>query len=162
MIKSFDNKTPSIGKDTFVAETATVCGDVTLGDNVSVWFGAAIRGDEGKIVIGNNSNIQDNATVHSKTRIGNGVTVGHNAIVHGCTVCDNVLIGMGAIVLDGAEIGECSIVGAGALVTGGKVFPPKSLIIGSPASVKRELSDEQIESIKENAEEYVKLTKKYL
>lgn len=158
----FDGISPQTGANVFIADNASVIGDVTIGENSSVWFGAAIRGDEGKITIGRDTNIQDNATVHSETKIGNGVTIGHNAIVHGCEICDNVLIGMGATVLDGAVIGEDSIVGAGALVTGKKVFPPKSLIIGSPATLKRELTDAEIESTKNNAEEYVKLAKKYM
>lgn len=161
MIYNLKEKSPKLSDNVFVADSAAVIGDVTLGKNVNVWFGAAIRGDEGKIEIGDNTNIQDNATVHSETKIGCGVTIGHNAIVHGCTVGDNVLIGMGAIVLDGAEIGEDSIIGAGALVTGGKKFPPRSLILGSPASVKRELSDEEVASIRNNANEYVKLIEKY-
>lgn len=162
MLYDFDGKVPIIAKNTFIAESADIIGDVTVGEGSSIWFGACLRGDEGKIEIGRNSNIQDNATVHSETNIGDGVTVGHNAIVHGCTVCDNVLIGMGATVLDGAVIGESSIVGAGALVTGKKVFPPKSLILGSPAKLVREMTDDEVESIKKNADEYVHLSKKYL
>ena len=161
MIYSFDGITPKIADSAFLAESADIIGDVTIGDGSSIWFGAAIRGDEGKIVIGENSNIQDNATIHSNTKIGNGVTVGHNAIVHGCEIADNCLIGMGATVLDGARIGEGSLVGAGALVTGGKEFPPKSLILGSPAKLVRELSDDEVAGNIKNAEEYVKLGKKY-
>ena len=161
MVYKIKEISPKLSDNTFIADSAAVIGDVTLGKNVSVWFGAAIRGDEGSIEIGDSTNIQDNATVHSKTKIGCGVTVGHNAIVHGCTVGDNVLVGMGAIVLDGAEIGEDSIIGAGALVTGGKKFPPKSLILGSPASVKRELSEDEVASICNNAKEYVELIEKY-
>ncbi len=158
----FDGISPKVGENTFIADNAAIVGDVTIGENSSVWFGAVIRGDEGKITIGNNTNIQDNATVHSETKIGNGVTIGHNAIVHGCEIGDNVLIGMGATILDSAVIGEDSIVGAGALVTGKKVFPPKSLIIGSPAILKRELSEEEVESIRHNAKEYVNIAKKYM
>ena len=161
MIYSFDGMAPKIAESAFVAESADIIGDVTIGENSTIWFGAVLRGDEGKIVIGENSNIQDNATVHSNTTIGNGVTVGHNAIVHGCEISDNCLIGMGATVLDGAKIGEGSLVGAGALVTGGKVFPPKSLILGSPAKLVRELTDEDVTATIKNAEEYVMLGKKY-
>ncbi len=161
MIYDLKGKSPRLSDNVFVADSAAVVGDVELGENVSVWFGAAIRGDEGSIEIGDNTNIQDNATVHSKTKIGRGVTIGHNAIVHGCTVGDNVLVGMGAIVLDGAEIGKDSIIGAGALVTGNKKFPPRSLILGSPASVKRELSDGEVDSIRHNAKEYIELIEKY-
>lgn len=161
MVHSFNGKKPEISEGIFIADSADVIGDVVIGKNSSVWFGSVIRGDEGKIIIGENSNIQDNATVHSETTIGNGVTVGHNAIVHGCTVEDNVLVGMGSTILDGAIIGRDSIVGAGALVTGGKVFPEKSLILGSPAKQVRELSEEEVESIKKNAVEYVKLSESY-
>jgi len=161
MLYSFDGKTPKIAENAFVAESADIIGDVTVGNGSSIWFGAALRGDEGKIEIGDASNVQDNATVHNGTKIGNGVTIGHNAIVHGCEIEDNVLIGMGAVVLDGAKIGEGSIVGAAALVTGGKVFPPRSLILGSPAKLVRELSDAEVAGNVENAKEYVKLSEKY-
>ena len=161
MIYSFDGKEPKIAESAFVAESADIIGDVTLADGASIWFGAALRGDEGTIVIGEGSNVQDNATIHNGTVIGRNVTVGHNAIVHGCTVEDDVLIGMGAVVLDGARIGEGSIVGACALVTGGKEFPPKSLILGSPAKVVRELTDEDVAGTIKNAEEYIRLSKKY-
>ena len=161
MIQVFDGKIPQISDEAFVAENASIIGDVKIGRGSSIWFGAALRGDEGSIEIGERSNVQDNATVHSETKIGNGVTVGHNAIVHGCKIEDNVLVGMGAIILDGAHIGEASIVGAGALVTGNKTFPPRSLILGSPAKLVRELSDEEVLSNIKNAEEYVSLAGKY-
>ncbi len=161
MIQNFDGKTPKVSETAFVAENASIIGDVEVGADSSVWFGAVCRGDEGEITIGERSNIQDNATVHSKTRIGNGVTVGHNAIVHGCEISDNVLVGMGAVILDGAFIGEGSIVGAGALVTGNKTFPPRSLILGSPAKLVRELSEEEALSVVKNADEYVKLAEEY-
>ena len=161
MTYEFGEKAPQLSDDIFIADTAAVLGDVAVDRGSSIWFGAAVRGDEGHIKIGENSNIQDNATIHSGTDIGCGVTIGHNAIVHGCTIGNNSLIGMGAIVLDGAEIGENCIVGAGALVTMGKVFPNNSLIIGSPASVKRSLTDEEVASIKQNAKEYVSLSRKY-
>lgn len=158
----FNGISPKIGENVFIAESSAIIGDVTIEKDSSIWFGAVLRGDEGKITVGERSNIQDNATVHSKTKIGNGVTIGHNAIVHGCEIGNNVLIGMGATILDGAVIGDDSIVGAGALVTGKKVFPPRSLIIGSPAVLKRELSEEEIESILHNAKEYVNLKNKYI
>ena len=158
----FDGKSPEVGQNVFIAENAAVIGDVTLGDGASVWFGATIRADDKHIEIGDASNVQDNATLHAGSKLGCGVTVGHNAIVHGCEICDDVLIGMGAIVLDGAKIGQHSIVGAGALVTKGKVFPPRSLIVGSPATVKRELTDEDIAAIRESSEEYTDLAKKYM
>lgn len=161
MIYKFGDIKPTISKDAFVADEASIIGDVTVNSGASIWFGAVLRGDQAHIEIGEMSNVQDNATVHANTTLGRGVTVGHNAIVHGCTIGDNTLIGMGAIVLDGAEIGKNCIVGAGALVTGGKKFPDGSLIIGAPASAKRELSPEEIASIKENADEYVELSRKY-
>ncbi len=161
MIYEFSGAKPQIDEDVFVADDAAIIGDVTVKSGASIWFGAVLRGDQAHIEIGEMSNVQDNATVHANATLGRGVTVGHNAIIHGCTIGDNTLIGMGAIVLDGAEIGKNCIVGAGALVTGGKKFPDGSLIVGAPATVKRELSREQITSIKENADEYVELSRKY-
>ena len=145
----------------WIANTAAVVGDVTLGENSSVWFGAVLRGDEGAITVGDGSNIQDNCTLHGSVRVGNRVTVGHNAILHGCTVEDGALIGMGACVLDGAVIGEQSLIGAGALVTGGTVIPPRSLVLGSPAKVKRELTEEEVASLAENAAHYIALSARY-
>ncbi|MBR0472890.1 MAG: gamma carbonic anhydrase family protein [Methanosphaera sp.] len=146
---------------TRIYDGARIVGDVTLGDHVSIWYNAVVRGDEAPISIGERSNVQDNCVVHvsegKPVKIGENVSVGHGAIVHGCTIDDNVIIGMGAIVLNGAHIGKNSLVGAGALVTENKEFPEGSLIIGSPAKAVRELSEEEIEGIMDNAEEYVKL-----
>lgn len=143
----------------WIAEGAVVVGDVTLGENVSVWFTAVLRGDTESLSIGANSNIQDGAVCHADPDfpliIGDGVTVGHRAIVHGAQVGDNSLIGMGAIVLNGAKIGANCIVGAGALVTQNKVFPDNSLILGSPAKVVRELTDDEIATNRRSASEYV-------
>ncbi|SVD78834.1 uncharacterized protein METZ01_LOCUS431688, partial [marine metagenome] len=121
MIKKIQNKQPQLGEDIYVSENAMVIGDVTLGDEVNIWFGAVLRGDMHYIKIGNRTNIQDNSVVHvttgvSPTNIGNGVTVGHSAIIHGCTIEDDCLIGMGAILMDDAVIGAGSLIGAGALV----------------------------------------------
>ena len=128
----------------FVASGAKVIGNVELGENVGIWFNAVVRADKSKIHIGNNSNIQDNCTVHVEkdlnVYIGDGVTVGHNAIVHGCTVGDNTLIGMGAIIMNRAIIGKNCIIGAGAIVTENAVIPDNSLVIGAPGKVKRELN----------------------
>ena len=139
---------------------ARVNGDVTLGPGCSVWFNAVIRGDEAPIAIGENTNIQDNATLHTSyghpMNVGSGVTVGHNAILHSCTVGDNCLIGMGAIVLDDAVIGRDCIVGAGALVTKRTVIPDGSMVLGSPARVKRALTPEEIDGIHRNALAYVR------
>jgi carbonic anhydrase/acetyltransferase-like protein (isoleucine patch superfamily) len=136
-----------LGKTIFIAKSADVVGKVKLGNFISVWFQAVIRGD---------------VAPGYPTVIGSGVSIGHNAIIHGCEIGDNVLIGMGAIILNGAKIGDNSIVGAGSLVTQGKVFPPNSLIMGSPAKVARELKPEEIQSIRDNAEEYLDTMKGYM
>ena len=137
---------------------AAVVGDVTLGENCSVWYNAVLRGDISAITVGDESNVQDCTVVHGSpgitVTIGSGCTVGHNCILHGCTVGDNTLIGMGAIVLNGAKIGDNCIVGAGALVTGGTVIPDGSLVVGSPAKVKRPITDAEIESNRASAAGY--------
>ncbi len=156
---TFLRKQPVLGHGVYLAKTAVVLGDVTLGDHASVWYGAVLRGDINRIVVGANSNIQDNAVVHLADDfpclIGEWVTVGHSAIVHACTVGDECLIGMGATILDGAEIGAQSIVGANALVTGGTKVPPGSLVLGSPAKVVRALKPEERAGLKWWAEKYV-------
>ncbi len=166
MIEPFLGQSPRLGRDVYVASTAAVIGDVTLGDGASVWFGASLRGDVHWIEVGAGSNVQDNATVHVSRgthpcRIGERVTVGHNAVVHGCTVEDDVLIGMGAVVLDGAVIGAGSIVGASALVTMNTVVPPRSLVLGAPARVVRPLTDEEVERNRANAAHYVRMAAMY-
>ncbi len=167
MIQSFIHRSPKIDASNFIAENAAVIGDVHLGRDASVWFSATVRGDVHRIRIGNRSNIQDNAVVHvthhtSPTTIGDNVTVGHSAVVHGCTIQDRVLVGMGAIILDHANIGSDSIIGAGALVTGGKEIPPRSMVIGSPARVVRELTDEEVATIMNYANNYVRYKNVYL
>lgn len=155
-----------LDKTIFIAKSADVVGKVKLGNFTSVWFQVVLRGDVDSITIGERTNIQDGTVVHVAagypTVIGAGVSIGHNAIIHGCEIGDNVLVGMGAIILNGAKIGDNSIVGAGSLVTQGKVFPPNSLIIGSPAKVARALKAEEIQSIRDNAEEYLETMKGYL
>ena len=146
----------------FIAPNATVVGDVTVEKDASIWYGAVLRGDQGAITIGEGSNIQDNCVVHEHTTVGKDCTVGHGAILHGCTIGDNCLIGMGATILDGAVIGEGSIIGAGALVGEGKVIPPRSLVVGVPGKVIREVSAEQFEGILKNAALYVEEGKLYL
>jgi len=150
---------PRIDPTAYVLPTATVIGDVTIGEFSSVWCGATLRGDINRIIVGPRSNIQDNAVVHLSddfpALIGEMVTIGHSAIVHACTVDDEVLVGMGAIVLDGAEIGARSIVGANALVTVGTIIPPGSLVLGSPGRVTRRLSLEEQAKIKGWAVKYV-------
>lgn len=143
----------------FVAPGAHVIGRVRLGRNANIWFGSVLRGDNEWMTIGENTNIQDNCTLHSDPgfplTIGAGCTIGHGAIVHGCTIGENSLIGMGATVLNGARIGKNSIVGANALVTEGKEFPDNSLIVGAPAKVARTLDDAAVAGLKAAAEHYV-------
>ncbi len=156
---------PAIHSTAWIAPNATVLGDVTLEEESSVWFGAVLRGDINRIVIGPRSNVQDGSVIHLAddlpTLVGELVTVGHKAILHACTVADEVLVGMGAIVLDGAEIGARSILGAGALVTGGKKIPPGSLVLGSPAKVVRALTLDEQAGIRVWAEKYVELSRAY-
>ncbi|AKG90998.1 Carbonic anhydrase [Geoglobus ahangari] len=153
------------GERVFIADTAVIKGDVEIGDDSSVWFNAVIRGDLDKVVIGRRTNVQDNAVIHVDegfpTVVGDNVTIGHSAVVHGCRISDNVLVGMNAVVLNGAEIGEYSIVGAGAVVTG-KKFPERSLILGVPAKVVREITDQEMELIERSWKEYLKLKDRYL
>ena len=144
----------------YIAPNATVVGDVTLGENVSIWYGAVLRGDHGAIVVGEGSNIQDNCIVHEKTFIGKNCTVGHGAIVHGCTIGDNTVVGMGSIVLTGAVIGENCVIGAGAVVTGKTNAPAGSVLLGSPAKVARALSEAEIESIRESMRDYLELAER--
>ena len=160
------DSSPRIHPTAFTAANATVIGDVTLGEESSVWFQCVLRADIHRIVIGPRSNIQDGAVVHLAddfgTEVGELVTVGHKAILHACKIGDEVLVGMGAIVLDGAKIGARSIVGAGAIVTGGKVFPPGSLILGTPAKVVRTLTLEEQSGIRTWADRYVTLSREYI
>lgn len=146
----------------YMAENATVTGDVRLGENVNIWYGAVLRGDSGTITIGEGTNIQDNCVLHEKVTLGKSCTVGHGAIVHGCTVGDNTTIGMGVIVLDGAVIGKNCIVAAGALVTGKVNAPDGSLVLGNPARVVKEVTPVQIEGNTKNAAHYVELAKEVL
>ena len=152
---------PKLDTSILVCPGAAIVGDVTLGKHVSVWYNAVLRGDEGAIKVGDNTNIQDRAVMHEETTVGAGCTIGHGAIVHGCTVGDNVLIGMGAIVLNGAKIGDNCIVGAGALVTGKMDAPAGSMILGSPAKVVRPLTEAEIEGNRESARGYCHLAESY-
>jgi len=148
-------------ENVLICEGACVVGDVTLAKGVSIWYNAVLRGDEGGITVGENTNIQDGAVLHEETKVGAGCTIGHNAIVHACTVGDNVLIGMGATVLNGAKIGNNCIVGAGALVTGKMDAPDGSMILGSPAKVVRPLTEAEIEGNRESAKGYLHLAELY-
>jgi carbonic anhydrase/acetyltransferase-like protein (isoleucine patch superfamily) len=143
----------------FIAPGAVVLGDVTVGEDVGIWYNATVRGDRGSIVIGKGSNVQDNAVVHMDDNfpvtIGENVTIGHGAIVHGCTIGDNCLVGMGAIIMNGAHIGANCIVGAGALVTQGTEVPDNSLILGNPAKIKRAVTEEETAASIRNARLYV-------
>lgn len=160
MIQEFGGKKPDISKALFIAENATIIGDVTLEEGVSVWFGAVLRADSGPIYVGKNSNIQDNCVVHNdtgtKVSIGANVTVGHGAIIHGCEIKDNVIVGMGATIMNNAVIGSGSIVGANALISEGKVFEENSLIMGCPGKKVKETSQAQQAYIINNAESYLK------
>ena len=156
---------PRLHPTAFVVPGATVVGDVTLGEGSSVWYGAVLRGDINRIVIGAHSNIQDCAVLHLADAypviVGELVTIGHRAVVHACAIADEVLVGMGAIILDGAEIGARSIIGAGALVTGGTRIPPGSLVLGSPGKVARQLSLDEQKTTKTWALKYVENAKRF-
>ena len=165
-IESYENIEPTLSEGVFVAASADVIGRVKLGKNASIWYNATLRGDINDIVVGDYSNVQDNAVLHLSDDhaciIGDHVTVGHSAIVHAATVEDGVLVGMGSIILDGAVIGENSIIGAGALVTGRTIVPPNSLVLGSPAKVVRTLTAEEQRAGRDLAEKYVEQSRKFL
>jgi carbonic anhydrase/acetyltransferase-like protein (isoleucine patch superfamily) len=158
-LDTFLRRKPTLGAGVYIARTAVVVGDVTLGDYSSVWYNAVLRGDINKIVVGHHTNIQDNAVLHLADEfaciVGNWVTIGHSAIVHACSIGDECLIGMGATVLDGAEIGAQSLIGANALVTQFTKIPPGSLVMGSPAKVVRTFAAEERATLKPWAQKYV-------
>ena len=167
VVRTFAGKRPQLGHAVFLAETCAVIGDVVVGEESSIWYGTVVRGDVMPIRIGARTSIQDNTVIHvtsdfSGTMIGNDCTVGHSAIIHACTVEDFCLIGMGSIILDGAVIGRGSLVGAGALVTPGTNIPPGSLVLGSPAQVKRPRNSKEREQIEYGAKHYVELARAYL
>ncbi|HEY3423118.1 MAG TPA: gamma carbonic anhydrase family protein [Methanocellaceae archaeon] len=157
---------PAISSTAFVAETAVLLGDVVIKEKASVWYGAVLRGDKGRITVSEKANVQDNAVLHSgpgeDVFIGEGVTIGHGAIVHGCSIGSYSLVGMGAIVLSKATVGEHCIIGAGAVVKEGDTIPAGSLVVGVPGKAVKQLTAEQIKSIEDNADEYVELSRKYL
>jgi carbonic anhydrase/acetyltransferase-like protein (isoleucine patch superfamily) len=156
---------PDIAASAWVADSARGIGNLSQGDDASVWFGVVIRGDTERIAIGRGSNIQDNSVVHADAgfpvSVGEGVTVGHQAMLHGCTIGDHSLIGIQAVVLNGAKIGRHCLVGAGALVTEGQSFPDGSLILGTPARVVRQLSPEQMQGLEKSAAHYVENARRY-
>ena len=159
------SQSPSLGANVYIAPNATVIGHVALGANVSVWFGATLRGDNDLISIGSNSNVQDSAVLHTDPgfplTIGENVTIGHQAMLHGCTIGDGSLIGIQSVILNGAVIGKGSLVGAGAIITERKVFPGGSLILGAPAKVARELRPEESARLIDIADNYVQRHRYY-
>ncbi len=163
---SFEGRAPAIGRDVFVATGATVIGEVTLGDEASVWYGAVLRGDVGKITIGARTNLQDLTVVHvsdgvADTTIGDDVTVGHRVILHGCTVAHHVLVGMGAVLMDHVEVAPYCLVGAGALLSPGTRVPEGSLVVGVPGKVVRALKPEERARIDLSAAHYVALARRH-
>lgn len=162
MIRPFRGKTPKLGEGVFVAPSADVIGDVAIGARSSIWYGTVVRGDVEAIRIGAETSIQDNSVIHVdssgySTLVGDRVTVGHAVVLHGCKIGSGSLIGMGSVVLNGAEIGEGSMLGAGSLVTPGTRIPPGVLALGAPCRVKRPLTEEEKEQLRESAEHYVQL-----
>jgi carbonic anhydrase/acetyltransferase-like protein (isoleucine patch superfamily) len=166
VIRPFQGKTPQLGEGVFVAPNAEVIGDVAIGARSSIWYGAVLRGDVEKIRIGSETSIQDNTVIHVdssgfSTVVGDRVTVGHSVILHGCRVGDDALIGMGSIVLNGAEVGDGAMLGAGSVVTPGTKIPPGMLAFGSPAKVRRPLSEEEKQHVREGVERYVRLGREH-
>jgi carbonic anhydrase/acetyltransferase-like protein (isoleucine patch superfamily) len=159
------DRTPRIADDAWVAPGASVIGAVTLEPGASVWYGAVVRADNAAIVIGRDSNLQDNVSAHVDTdyplSVGARVSVGHNAVLHGCTIEDDVLVGMSATIMNGARVGSGSLIAAGAVVTQGVVIPPRSLVAGVPAVVRRELTDEEVQGIARNAAVYLEKTREH-
>jgi carbonic anhydrase/acetyltransferase-like protein (isoleucine patch superfamily) len=165
MIYDFEEHTPKIDTDSWVAGNATVIGKVELKKNSNIWFNSTLRGDEEPIVVGEGTNVQDGSVIHTDPGcpviIGKNVTIGHLVMLHGCIIEDDCLIGIGSTILNKAKIGKNSIIGANALVTENKIIPERSLVLGSPGKIVRQVSDKEIESIKENARHYVETFKKY-
>jgi carbonic anhydrase/acetyltransferase-like protein (isoleucine patch superfamily) len=166
MIHKFKKFKPEIHQNCFIAGNADIIGRVRIEEEVSIWFGAVLRGDLNKIHIGKGTNIQDNCTVHVDadgpgTVVGEYVTVGHNSVLHGCSIGSYSMVGMGAVVLEGAVVGEETIIGAGSLVTSNKTIPSGVLCIGSPAKVIRDLTDDEKAAIRKNARDYIELANEY-
>lgn len=165
MSAALNTRKPSIPGSCYVAGNATVIGDVNIGDDSSVWFGAVVRGDSNAIRIGSRSNVQDLCVLHvdsaNRLSLGDDVTVGHRVVLHGCSIGDRVLVGMGAVVMNGAVVGDDCIIAAGAVVTERAQIPPRSLVVGVPGKVKRELTDDEASHIVANAKHYVEYAKVY-
>ena len=166
MVKTYRGISPTIAPGVFIEETAVVIGDVVIGSESSVWFHAVVRGDVNSIRIGHRTNVQDLSLLHvthttHPLTLGDDITVGHHVVLHGCTIRDRVLIGMGSIIMDGVVIEEDCVIGAGSLVTEGQRIPPKSLVFGSPARIKRTLSDGEVQWIKDSATNYVRYAQDY-
>ncbi|GAA7268690.1 gamma carbonic anhydrase family protein [Helicobacter pylori] len=165
LILPFKDKVPAIHPEAFIFPQTSIIGDVKIAKHCSIWFGSVIRGDIASIFIDEGSNIQELTNIHvdytQGVRIGKNVTVGHRCIIHACEISDEVLVGMGSIIMDGAIIGAQSIVGANSLITKNKIFPPRSLIMGNPAKVVRELNEEEISFIHQSAQHYIALAKEY-
>ncbi|WP_066502757.1 gamma carbonic anhydrase family protein [Abyssisolibacter fermentans] len=165
MLIEYDGEIPQYHNSCFIADSAAVIGNVELGENTSIWYNCVLRGDVNAIKIGNNTNIQDGSVIHVNdtipTVVGDCVTVGHKAILHSCKIGNNVLVGMGSIILDGSEIEDNVLIGAGSVVTPGKKIPSGSLVLGSPARVIRELTEDEICKLKESAKDYVIYAQKH-
>lgn len=164
-IITIDGATPKVAQDVFVAPTATLSGDVELGERASAFYGVSVRGDSAPIRVGAGTNLQDNVVLHADAgfpcTLGEGISVGHSAVVHGATVGDGCLIGMSATILNGAVIGEQCLVAAGALVLEGTEVPPRSLVAGVPAKVRRELTEDEVAGLSSNAATYLELAAKH-
>ena len=167
LIKPYRGILPKIHPSVYLSENVCVIGDVEIGEDSSVWFGAVVRGDVNYIRIGRRTNIQDNSVVHvthetAPTIVGDDVTVGHRVILHGCVLANRILVGMGAILMDGVEVEDDVIIGAGALVTQNKKIPSGVLVAGVPAKIIRDLKDEEVKMIRESANNYVEYKNNYL
>jgi carbonic anhydrase/acetyltransferase-like protein (isoleucine patch superfamily) len=166
LVRPYGGKAPRIHDTAFAVEGSTVVGDVEIGPESSVWFGAVVRGDVNSVRIGARTNVQDHTVVHvtggtHPTVVGDDVTIGHRVVLHGCTVKDRCLVGIGAVVLDGAVVGPDAMVGAGALVPPGMVVPPRTLVLGAPARVKRPLTDAEVEQLRASAVRYAGYAAQY-
>ncbi|MBI5047846.1 MAG: gamma carbonic anhydrase family protein [Deltaproteobacteria bacterium] len=166
MIKPYKGINPKIHQTAYIENSAQIIGDVEIGEYSSIWCNAVLRGDVHYIKLGNRTNIQDNCVLHGTKGVwpvilGDDITVGHNVTLHGCVIKDRCLIGMGSIILDGVEVGEDSIIGAGALVTERTIIPPRSLVLGMPGKVARQLKDEEVERILKSAKNYIEYSEEH-